>query len=73
MIITFDNKEDYAIWQQTMATNAGKTIVKHEECFGNGKVWRRQQKWQEMMATLWPPQNNTQVTTNGHGWWQDHS
>ena len=29
-------------------------------------------KWQEMMATLWPPQNNTQVTTNGHGWWQDH-
>ena len=31
-------------------------------------------KWQEMMATLWPPpKNNTQVTTNGHGWWQDHS
>ena len=74
MIITFDNKEDYAIWQQTMATNGGKTIGEHEECFGNGKVWRRQQKWQEMMATLWPPpKNNTQVTTNGHGWWQDHS
>ena len=31
-------------------------------------------KWQEMMAALWPPpKNNTQVTTNGHGWWQDHS
>ena len=44
MIITFDNKEDYAIWQQTMATNGGKTIVKHEEYFGNGKVWWRQQK-----------------------------
>ena len=44
MIITFDKKEDYAIWQQTMATNGGKTIVKHEDCFGNGKVWWRQQK-----------------------------
>ena len=30
-------------------------------------------KWQEMMATLWPPQNNTQVTTNVQGWWQDYS
>ena len=43
MIITFD-KEDYAIWQQIMAKNGGKTIFKHEECFGNGKVWWRQQK-----------------------------
>ena len=35
----FDNKEDYAIQQQTMATNGGKTIVKHEECFGNDNEW----------------------------------
>ena len=43
MIITFD-KEDYAIWQQIMAKNGGKTIFKHEECSGNGKGWWRQQK-----------------------------
>ena len=34
------------------------------------KVGGANKKWQEMMATLWSPQkNNTQVTTNGHGWW----
>ena len=46
MIITFDNKDDYAIWQQTLAINDGNTIVKHEECFGNGKVWWHLQRWQ---------------------------
>ena len=25
-------------------------------------------------GNTWPtPKNDTQMTTNGHGWWQDHS
>ena len=50
---------DYVVDKySTMATNGGKTIVKHEECFGNGKVWWRQQK----MA--WNDGNT------GRDWWQ---
>ena len=70
MIITFDNKEDYAIWQQMVARQLSNTKTALEMAkFGGAN-----KKWQEMMATLWSPQkNNTQVTTNGHGWWQGHS
>ena len=56
-----------------MATNGGNKWWQ-DNCQTRRVLWKWQslvvpKKWQEMMATLWPPpKNNTQVTTNGHGW-----
>ena len=62
-----------------MATNGGNKWWQ-DNCQTRRVLW----KWQslvaptkmtmQMVAIPWPtPKNDTQMTTNGHGWWQDHS